>query len=405
MLSDINLRDFKSFEDQQVSLGPLTLLVGPNAAGKSNLLDAILFLHGMARDLPLNDVLRGRTEGGRQVWPGIRGGSGEVVRKGAREMCLSTSWQCNGEILTHGIRCVAGDHPLVVYESLTSNAVSSYLFDSDAAALGGRAGLDGSNLRVAVKRQGKGRSEVQVHAASRSILGQLAAGPGVAKIALERRDWLVASMRAAFFLDITPAQMRDYTPKGADFIGLSGERLSAVAWEICQNADVKADLVDWLAELCAPELIDIDFSTTDLGDVMLVLVEKGGRRIPARSLSDGTLRFLGELIALKTAPAGSLLLMEEIENGLHPTRAHLLVEAMEAATTKGGVQVIATSHSPVVLNALSPDVLRQAILIARPPDSAGTLMRRLGELPGFDEVAERRGVDRLIASGWLERAL
>lgn len=405
MLTELRLQDFKSFQDQTVEIPPLTLLVGANASGKSNLLDALLFLHGLARGLPLTDVLRGRSEGGRLVWPGIRGGSGEAVRKGASEMTIHSRWRLDGETLTHRLRCLGGEHPLVVSEALTSDQVQPYLFDTDAAALGGRAGLDGSNLRVAVKRQGKGSSVVQVHAATRSVLGQLTAGAGVARAAIEGRDRLVAAMRAAFFLDITPAQMRDYAPKGADFVGLSGERVSSVAWAICQDVDKKADLVDWLAELCAPDLVDIDVSTTDLGDVMIVLVEQGGRRIPARSLSDGTLRFLGELIALRTAPPGSLLLMEEIENGLHPTRAHLLVEAMEAATRSRGVQVIATTHSPLVLNALSPDSLRHAVLVARPPGSTGTLLRPLGELPDFDAVVERRGVDRLLASGWLERAL
>jgi predicted ATPase len=405
MLTELQLRDFKSFEDQTIPLHPLTLLVGANASGKSNLLDAILFLQGMSRDLPLTDVLRGRSEGGRQVWPGIRGGSSEVVRKGAADMSLKSQWRNDAEVLTHTITCVAGEHPLVVGESVHSNVISPYLFDTSAGALGAKAGLDGSNIRVAVKRHGKGNSVVQVHAATRSVLGQLSAGPGVAKAALERRDWLVAQMRAAFFLDITPARMRDYTPKGADFVGLSGERVSAVAWTICQDPEAKADLVDWLSELCASELVDIDFSTTDLGDVMIVLVEKGGRRIPARSLSDGTLRFLGELIALRTAPPGSMLLMEEIENGLHPTRAHLLVEAMEAATQERGIQVIATTHSPLVLNALSSTALHQTILVARSPDTSASIARPLGDLPEFDAVVERRGIDRLLSSGWLERAL
>ena len=80
-------------------------------------------------------------------------------------------------------------------------------------------------------------------------------------------------------------------------------------------------------------------------------------------------------------------------------------EQLEAATKTRGVQIIATTHSPLVLNALSPEALRQAILVARPPDSEGTILRPLGALPAFDEVVARRGVDQLLASGWLERAL
>ena len=59
---------------------------------------------------------------------------------------------------------------------------------------------------------------------------------------------------------------------------------------------VRMDVASWLSALCAPELADLELSRTDEGSVMLRLVEKDGIKVSARSLSDGTLRFLGELI-------------------------------------------------------------------------------------------------------------
>ncbi|MFH0901711.1 MAG: AAA family ATPase [Pseudomonadota bacterium] len=47
MLTRLHLIDFKSFADQAISLGRTTLLVGVNAAGKSNFLDALRFLQGL----------------------------------------------------------------------------------------------------------------------------------------------------------------------------------------------------------------------------------------------------------------------------------------------------------------------------------------------------------------------
>lgn len=47
MLESISLYDFKSFEEVEVELGRLTLVVGANASGKSNLRDALRFLHGV----------------------------------------------------------------------------------------------------------------------------------------------------------------------------------------------------------------------------------------------------------------------------------------------------------------------------------------------------------------------
>ncbi|WP_309891620.1 ATP-binding protein [Archangium sp.] len=176
-------------------------------------------------------------------------------------------------------------------------------------------------------------------------------------------------------------------------------------WSLCQDKKVRQEWVDWLSELLAPDLADIDFIETELGDVMLTLVEEDGTRTSARSLSDGTLRFLGMLVALRTASPGSLVMMEEPETGLHPQRVHLLVEYMEAVTKERGIQVITTTHSPQLLQSLSPEGLRNAVLCARVPDHPGTVLRRLGDLPHFDEVSTRSRIDHLFTTGWLERAL
>ena len=137
-------------------------------------------------------------------------------------------------------------------------------------------------------------------------------------------------------------------------------------------------------------------------------MERDGARISARSLSDGTLRFLGELTALLTAPPGSLILIEEIENGLHPARVHLLVELLTGLTAERNVQVLATTHSPAVLGALvnaDPELAKAALIFGRVPDEPGTVVRRLGDLPHFEEVAQRRGIEHLFTTQWLERAL
>ncbi len=404
MLTRLRLEHFKSFDQEEVRLAPMTVLVGANAAGKSNLLDALQFLQGAARGLSIVDVLGGRWESGRKVWPGVRGGPTEVVQKGASGFEIESEWRVAHETITHRIGVTGGEHPMLARESLHSDQLEPYLFDTHAGAIRDQTGPSGGSIRVALKRSGKGNSPTQQHSAGRSLLHQIETEKPVAPQVRRARDAVVDGLRRAYFLDITPARMRDYVPRQIDNLGLEGENVSAVTWQICQDPRAKADLVDWLTELCAPELADIEF-VEPLGDVMLVLVEKGGRRIPARSLSDGTLRFLGELVALRTAEKGALLLIEEIENGLHPTRAHLLVEAMESAVRERGIQILATTHSPLVLNALSPETLRDAVLVARPPDRASTILRRLGDLPEFDAVVGRRGIDRLLASGWLERAV
>jgi predicted ATPase len=207
------------------------------------------------------------------------------------------------------------------------------------------------------------------------------------------------------FPDIQPRRMRGYGKRHLP-LGDDGSNISGVLARLCDDLGVKRTLVEWMAELCAPELADLDFiEVQELGDVMAVLVEKGGRRITARSLSDGTLRFLGLLVALRTAEPGSVILIEEIEADLHPMRIRLLIEYLQAVTRERDVQVIATTHSPVVLQWLDDETLNRAIVFGRVPERDGTLMRRLGDLPNFGEIVKRKGIDQLFTTGWLEMAL
>lgn len=406
-LTSLRVRDFKSFVDVTIPLAPLTVLVGANASGKSNALDAIRFLQGIAQELTVSDVLRGRHEGGRVVWKPIRGQIAEVCRNGTQSFAIDSVWTLEGRQLAHHIRCGITPVPLVHAESLrgVERGLGEYLFDTEAPALESSGGLvQGRALKVAVRGRGGGRNPTQTHSADCSLLGQLDLGP-------ERRthevvsEWLPKVRKAlasSMFLNITPSAMREYVPRQSLDLGADGANVSAM---LAQADDgLRDQVVEYLSELCAPTVTKIEFIDTDLGDVMLALRESDGGRVSARSLSDGTLRFLGMVVALLTAASGDLLLIEEIENGLHPQRLHVLMQLLEVVTAEG-VQVIVTTHSPQVLQALSERTRDDAVVFARRKTAPGTLVSRLGSLPSFADVVARRGVDHLFATGWLERAL
>jgi len=408
MLTKLKLVDFKSFVDETIELAPLTFIVGANASGKSNLFDAIRLLKGLGEGLSLQDVIRGRAD----VWRGIRGGASEIARSGSSEFRLESEWALERETLAHLLEVQVDPRVQIARERLegAGKKMGQYLFDTHAPALGNDKGLvGGGGLRVAFKSTGGGRNATEIVHSDQSLLVQLGQERRLHPLVPDMSQLLRASMRRALFLDIRPHLMRGFASRRATDLGSSGENISAVLWELCRDTDQKLDIVDWLSELCAPTVQDIKFiEVEELDDVMLQLVEEGGTPVSARSLSDGTLRFLGELTALLTAPEGSLLLVEEIENSLHPARMHLLVQLLVSATSNRNIQVLATTHSPLVLSALkneAPDILRQALICGRIRGTEGTVARRLGDLEYFDDVVERSGIDRLFTTGWLERAL
>ena len=83
MLEKPRLRRFKSFSDERLELGRFSVVVGANASGKSNIRDALRFLHGIGRGYSLADIVGGKYGvGGHVEWDQLRGGPREVVRFG-----------------------------------------------------------------------------------------------------------------------------------------------------------------------------------------------------------------------------------------------------------------------------------------------------------------------------------
>ena len=83
MFTSLRLVDFKNFRDETLHMGPLTVIVGANASGKSNLRDAFRFLHGIGRGYTLGEIIGGKYgAGGQQEWAPIRGAADEIIRFG-----------------------------------------------------------------------------------------------------------------------------------------------------------------------------------------------------------------------------------------------------------------------------------------------------------------------------------
>jgi predicted ATPase len=135
------------------------------------------------------------------------------------------------------------------------------------------------------------------------------------------------------------------------------------------------------------------------------LVEKGGRQISAYSASDGTLRFLAMIAALLGPEPSRFYFFEELDNGIHPARLHLLLGLIERESQRGPVQMVATTHSPELLALLSQASLDHASLIYRLPDNNEGRIIRIRDIPGADDVIATQDLAKLHATGWLEDAV
>ncbi len=78
----------------------------------------------------------------------------------------------------------------------------------------------------------------------------------------------------------------------------------------------------------------------------------------ASAMSDGTLRGLGILLALRQRPRPSIVMLDEIEDSLHPLAHGVLLDAIEEASEE--FPIVVSTHSPEILNhpAARPDRVR-----------------------------------------------
>jgi predicted ATPase len=158
----------------------------------------------------------------------------------------------------------------------------------------------------------------------------------------------------------------------------------------------KKDL-DWLIRhlsAITPAISGIKASTA-AGRRLIQFIQRRSKSSTSRfnigDMSDGTLRCLAILLALRQKPTPALTCIEEIEDSVHPAALGVLLDALSASTERG--QVLITSHSPEALShpAVTPERVRiiewrngrsqifrpspGAHEMSKPPRSVGTLLR------------------------------
>ena len=421
MITSLFLRDFKNFPRETLRLGPLTVIVGANASGKSNIRDAFRFLHGIGRGYVLADIIGRKYGAGGQVeWEPIRGAPQELSRLQQTTendetyygFLLSLELQDGDTQVSYTIGLENDEQTIegfrVMEEELELDGEKIYTSDPEDSADPIHGKTDGTHLYL---RMNSGDE----HGKRRGMLVRVRPNqPGLTQIAEHKvkrtqkdsAEKVAAALGSMRFLDLSPSRMRQPAFPGQKILGDSGENLPAVLRNICADPTRKKNLIDWVRELTPMDVVDFEFPVHDVtGQIHLLIREGGDRKLSADSISDGTLRFLAMLAALLEEDAGGLYFFEEIDNGIHPARLQLLLELIETQAEKGRIQVVTTTHSPDLLAMMSDTTFGHTSIVCRLPDTANAIIRPVAELPKARILRKSQGLDRLQVSGWMENAL
>ncbi len=213
----------------------------------------------------------------------------------------------------------------------------------------------------------------------------------------ELESWL-------FFYFEPRERMRLANPlKEVRHIGLMGEDLAAFLRTLQALEPRQFEAVERALHALMPDIDAIEVDVNDLGEVELRLRE-GEVAIPARVLSEGTLRLLGLLALAGAGDTPSLVGFEEPENGVHPRRIALIAEMLKTRAASGEAQHIVTTHSPVLCDLLPDESLFVAQRAGRETrierfSAWGPLGRGCGIDQALDDREDALPVSRRILRG------
>lgn len=125
----------------------------------------------------------------------------------------------------------------------------------------------------------------------------------------------------------------------------------------------------------------------------------------ARGMSDGTLRFLAILTALLTRPSGSQMVIEEVDNGLHPSRSDLLLRMLREIGEKRQVDILVTTHNPALLNELGPEMVPFVVVAHRDPETGESKLTLLEDINNLPKLMASGPLGKLTSEGLIEKSL
>lgn len=402
----IELRNFKNFPKARFDeTKGVSLMVGPNGSGKSNFIEGIELLSFLVAGNPLHGV----TDIGREGGIEIRGGLDACPGFGSRTFSFSVEKDLK----------ISGRHKKVLYELKVRTGVEPRIVGEQMAVAGDKIpffeilpsdarGYAVSN-RVRYNNHDKGRNKPTVGATpNQSVISQysrLATGDKRLSETLETINAFIASMAPPAVFDPLPRLMREYERTSDSPLARNGSNISAVIEWLHRKEQSRRGkknglgsakcILDRIGQLPDEPFFDFDFVETPEGDVLLGFRTKHEKRpITAKVLSDGTLRALAIFAALESCSPGQSVILEEFDNGVHPSRVHLLTGALFEVAKRRNLRILATTHNPATMNSLSDEQLESVLLLLGTGGKSQLI--QIPELPGWIEFIESGRLGDLI---------
>ena len=429
MLTRLKVNGFKNLVDVDVRFGPFTCIAGGNGVGKSNLFDAIRFLSLLADKKIVDAVLEMRGADGydaRDLFTRLGDYQTDTMSFHVEMIVPKEGKDDLGKpfvspITTLRYELIIGFNQdnkyahnaglYIIHESLLPILSDSFetVFRfpyqenwSESTFFSTR------DMEEEFQRQWISTSEtdseknffIGYSSLQYSVPKTLLSAVGVFMYPIPlaaRRE-----MQSWRTLHFEPSAMREpdklLTPPG---LGDRGERIAATLYDIArqrvaktgeesEEARVRSEVAHRLSQLVGGGIREVSVIPDQDGRLRLSITFTDDTVQPARSLSDGTLRFLALAVLEQTWDAPGVYCIEEPENGIHPQTIPVLIRLLQGIATDTSEpvdeynalrQVIISTHSPYVVQQVPDDSLLVARTVHLKKDGNWVIVPQFHSLP------------------------
>jgi len=435
MIRRIRIQKYKSLVDVDVALKPLSLLFGPNAAGKSNFIDALQLLSRVAGSRSLKEAFEPPYRGKpMESFTFPESGLEGLMEKDSVSFTLEADVDLSPSVIASVDKDIQGTrkghsvdgngaapkarksssyihHPHLRYrieigitpKSGLLHVVDEYVapLDKDGNAKSRpQAFLERVQNRLHLRMEGQSHPTYFERYLDHAIVSRPHYPPHYPHLTALSRE-----LQSWYFYYFEPRErMRAATSvKEVRHIGLMGEELAAFL-NTLKNLDSRQfAAVEKAMHSLIPSITGIRTDVNKFGEVELSLTE-GSISMPARVVSEGTLRVLGLLALGGVKEPPSVIGFEEPENGVHPRRIRDIAKLLLSRSQTGTTQLIVTTHSPILPDHVPDDSLfvcrrKEGATTIEPLRHWGPLSRPTAIESALDETQEALPVSQRMLRG------
>ena len=351
MLRALTVKGFKSLVDVgPIRLAPLTVFFGPNAVGKSNLLDAIVLLSRLATARTIAEALEGPVRGQPLElfsFPEGAGLPGLLSRERA-------AFQLESELTTAGRQYRYNVELTIAPASGIVTVRNEYLAPlTTRGKLRGKPVIERHNGVIRIRRRTKPAHPWEEPVGLNHALISNPRYTGKEYAAIETARSVLSSFRS-YYLDPRVAMRRGQPPREVGDIGPLGEDIAPFLYRLRAEKPKIFRTVGRTLSTLIPSVDDLAIDLDERRGVVNIEVLQGSTPFSSRIVSEGTLRVLAVLCVATNPWGGSLVAFEEPENGVHPRRIELIAEILGslALGEDSHQQVILTTHSALFCSSI-----------------------------------------------------